>query len=248
MDFNIHNELVTRSDISPGTTTIVSIDHIDIDPNGGYGRITFYYEDGTDVYIQFYGNGGLDLSHNDHSAKLNKGSWNLESILQLPKFMTAFCSKTYIKNTWEFCVTNVMSIDFVTNTTWSGMNSVKIISSSTIPIYLRCTPIISLQESEEKIILSTLDTKDAIYAKRRIENYHQNRMHDFPKVTVDFFVYPETNLKVFKCTCPCFSNLMKIVCASDDFFVDCHDYVCCKSWDDVTLLNNFLGTKFVVKE
>lgn len=118
---------------------IISIRHIDIDPNN-YGSFTLHYKDGANLSITFKGNGGLTFSYNNtETEKLTKGTWDLQNLLQLPVYLIAICSNTYIENTWEFCFTNLSSVDFFTNTTWSGMNSVQVLPLSSIPNYFVTT-------------------------------------------------------------------------------------------------------------
>ncbi len=230
-----------------GYVNTISIDHVDIDSDN-YGSLKLHYVDGTSTLIKFKGNGGLTfLYNNQETNKLTKGIWNLQNILRLPVFFTAFCSNTYIKNTWEFCTTNLSSVEFFTNTLWSGMNSVKIIRSVTIPLYFRGL-VTSMQEHNEKIVISASEINEGLYLKERLENYHKNRFHEYTQVLdINVLFYPETDKVVFKCK-DGINQLMRMICGSKNFFIDENGFICCKTWYDVSLMNKFLGTNLPLEK
>lgn len=230
MEFSVNNESFQSVTIDTDHS-IICIDNIDIDHNG-YGRITFEYDDGTNT-LEFHGNGGLVFTYNGKKTlSMGKGVWNLQNILQFPKFMTAFCSSIYMKNTWEFCTKGLRKVDFTTVTTWSGMNNVKVKSSSEIPLYLRGTLITSMQESNEKYILSTCDMNEAKYLKRRLYNFSSHN-----RVLVDIVSYPGCDNKVFKCNSD--------VSFLPNSFVDSDNLLCCRSVSDISVINSKLGTRLL---
>lgn len=240
--FNVTNndDIITQQfDVS--TVNIITIDHVDIDPER-YGQITLHYVDGTTVPLKFYGNGGLVFLYNNQaSAKLKNGVWNLQNILQLPKTMTAYCSNTYMKNTWEFCTQGLSHVEFFTNTMWSGMNSVKLFSMPTVPLYLRETTN-TMQESSEKLIISTKNFDDATYFKNRLENYHKNKFYNYEKVNLVTSKYHNSDEFVITCKSGNITALIKKICNSTNFFTDHNGFVCCKSRHDIELLNKYIGT------
>ena len=246
-EFNVsknNNKIVQCHD----KINIVSVKHIDIDSNN-YGSFTLNYMDGpSNISIRFKGNGGLIFYYNNiETEELGKGTWDLQNLLQLPVFLTAICSNTYIDNTWEFCFTNyVSSIHFFTNTTWTGMNSVKLYSSFEIPLYFR-GPVTSMQEHSEKIIVSAPTLKEANYVKSRLENYHKNRFFTYEFVKISIFPYPNSDKFVFKSTGN-IKNLMSTICGSENFFSDENGFVCCKLWYDYNLINTVLGTNLPLEQ
>lgn len=250
----------TMFDVKKGTTKtftterssdsiIISIDHIDINPQN-HGRITFHYVDGVNMDILFHGNGGLIFfsrvgGGQPNTKQLCQGFWNLKEKLQLNKSITAFCSSTYMKNTWTFCSHGLTSIEFFTDSIWSGMNSVRIASSTTTPLYLRPIPITSMKESSEKIILYTKDGQEALYFADRIKNFKTNQ--DLPCISEGVHIiskkYHGTNNIVFECKNSNITTVMTQICGSKSFFSDESNLICCKSWYDILLLNQFLGVR-----
>lgn len=219
---------------------IVSITHIDIDSNN-YGSFTLHYTDGpSDISIRFKGNGGLTFSYNNiETEKLTKGTWDLQNLLQLPVFLTAICSNTYIENTWEFCFTNYLSsVDFFTNTTWTGMNTVKVFSSFAIPLYFR-GPVTSMQEHDKKIIVSASTIEEGNNLKYILENFDKYRFHEYESAKIEVLMYPKSNKFVFKSTGD-IKTIMNAICGSTNFFIDEYGFMCCKTWYDVSLMNTFM--------
>ena len=245
-EFNVSKKKINTVQCH-GNINIISIRHIDIDSNN-YGSLTLHYSDGTNLSIRFKGNGGLTFSYNNiETDKLTKGTWDLQKLLQLPVFFTAICLNTYAKNTWEFCTSNYLSsVDFFTNTIWSGMNSVKIFSSLSIPLYFTA-PVTSMQEHGEKIIVSASDMYEGYYLKNRLENFHKNKFYGYESVKIDVSIYPNSNKFVFKSTGN-IKELMNIICGSKNFFSDENGFVCCKTWYDFSLMNIFMGTKLPLEQ
>ena len=240
MTFDVSNiPTITTLQCFDNVNTIL-INHIDIDSDN-YGSITINYFDGTSMLMKFKGNGSLTFINNNEEIVLGKGFHNLQEILQLPRFLTAFCSNVYLKNTWEFCFIGLASIDFFTNTSWSGMNSIKILRSFAVPLHLRGTNVTSMQEHSEKIIISASDTIEGIYLKKRLEEFTENKFLDFEKINLDVLSFSDSDKIIFKCRKGDFKKLMNEICGSRHFFADDHGFLCCKSWYDVSLLNKFLG-------
>jgi hypothetical protein len=245
-EFDVSNN-TTKTVYCYDNINIISIRHIDIDPSG-YGILSMHYTDGTNLSIRFKGNGGLIIYCNGiETENLTKGTWDLENLLRLPVFLTAICTSTYNDNSWEFCTTNYLSsVEFFTNTTWSGMNAVKVFSSFSIPLYLR-GPVTSMQEHNEKIIVSASNINEANYLKSRFETYYSNIYFEYESVKIDIIPYPNSNKFVFKCTGN-IKNLMYIICGSENFFSDENGFVCCKLWYDYSLINIVLGAKLTLEQ
>jgi hypothetical protein len=216
---------------------IVSINHIDIDSNN-YGSFTLNYTDGpSNISIRFKGNGGLIFCYNDiETEELTKGTWDLQNLLQLPVFLTAICSNTYIENTWEFCFHNYLSsVTFFTNTTWTGMNSVRVFSSFGMPLYFR-GPVTSMQEHNKKIIVSALTIQEANTAKHKLEDFDKYKFTEYERAKIEVFMYPKSTKFVFKTTGD-IKTIMHAICGSKNFFIDENGFMCCKTWYDISLMN-----------
>jgi hypothetical protein len=226
---------------------IISIKHIDIDPSG-YAILSMRYTDGTNLSLRFKGNGGLIFSFNGKETEnLTKGTWNISNMLQMPVFFTSICTNTYYDNSWQFCTQNYLSsVEFSSSTTWSGLNSVKVFSSFSVPLYFR-GPVTSMQEHNEKIVISASNISEANYLKSRFENYHKNRFFEYDSVNIDVLPYPNSEKFVFKCHGN-IKKLMHTICGSNNFFSDGNGFICCKLWYDYSLLNTVLGTKLTLEQ
>lgn len=234
---------------------IVKINNIDVDSNN-YGSFTLNYTDGpSNIPITFKGNGGLIFCYNNTETEpLTKGTWDLQNLLQLPVFLTAICSNTYMENTWEFCFDNfdnyLSSITFFTNTSWTGLNSVKVYSSFAIPLYFR-GPVTSMQEHGEKIIVSALSIKEANDVKQKLETKIANKnwrrqkkineykFTEYERAKIKVLMYPKSNKFVLKCIGD-INIIMNAICGSNNFFIDQNGFMCCKTWHDISLMNTFM--------
>ena len=227
---------------------IVKINHIDIDSNN-YGSFTLNYTDGpSNISITFKGNGGLIFCYNNTETEpLTKGTWDLQNLLQLPVFLTAICSNTYMENTWEFCFDNYLSsISFFTNTSWTGLNSVKVFSSFAIPLYFR-GPVTSMQEHGEKIIVSALNIEEANEVKQKLEDFEKYKLTEYEKPKIEVLMYPKSNKFVLKCIGD-IKIIMNAICGSNNFFIDQNGFMCCKNWYDISLMNTFMNMNLPLEQ
>ena len=161
---------------------IISIDHIDTEPQVFLTGMTFRRKDGNLIDLHLSGNGGIMFrSKQLVTAQLGEGLWDLKNELKLPCFFTAFCSTINQKNTWKFCTSGVESVTFHSRSKWTGLRRVDIISQKTIPLYMKPEPITLMQESSDKVILYTENIEDAQYLIKRVNNYkttkNQERIH-----------------------------------------------------------------------
>jgi|SaaInlV_125m_DNA_1040241.scaffolds.fasta_scaffold20750_1 hypothetical protein len=245
-EFSVFKSSVTKRDFAKDVI-IISINHIDTEFQEFSTRMTFRHKNGelTDLFLK--GNGGIVFrSEQLVTAQLGEGLWNLKNELKLSCFLTAFCSTINEKNTWKFCTSGVESVTFHSGhsgSQWTGLGRVGIISQETIPLYLKPEPITSMQESSDKVILYTKSLEDAQYLLERIKNYKTGNN----KAIIDLrpTIYPRTKNFVFHTRLQNTSNVMRQICGSNDFFADASGLLCCKSWENVKLLNRFLGTKLV---
>ena len=244
-EFSVYNSTVTKSDFAH-EVIIISIDHIDIELEDLSTGMTFRHKNGKLIDLHLKGNGGV-IFRSKHfvTAQLGEGLWDLKNELKLPCFFTAFCSTINQKNTWKFCTSGVESVTFHSRSKWTGLRRVGIISQKTIPLYMNPEPIISMQESNDKVILYTENIEDAKYLMKRVKNCKTSKNQEC--IDLNYSIFPRTKKIVFHTKFQNISNVMKQICGSNDFFADASGLVCCKSWESVALLNKFLGTKLVQK-
>tara|TARA_B100000676_G_C18073247_1_gene845818 strand:+ start:2060 stop:2851 length:792 start_codon:yes stop_codon:yes gene_type:complete len=242
-EFSVYDSTVTKSGFAHDVI-IISIDHIDTELEDFFTGMTFHRKHGNLMDLHLKGNGGI-IFRSKHfvTAQLGEGLWDLKNELKLPCFFTAFCSNVNQKNTWKFCTSGVESVTFHSRSKWTGLRRVGISSQKTIPLYMNPEPITSMQESSDNVILYTENTEDAQYLIQRVNNYKTTKNQE--AIHLSYSRFPRTNKIVFHTKFQNISNVMKQICASNDFFADASGLVCCKSWESVKLLNKFLGTKVV---
>lgn len=244
--FDLNRDTVSHGDL-PAGILMIFIDHIDVNSENN-SCITLNYADGFDTTLRFAGNGGLTFMKDGESVQVGKGVWHLKEKLGLSKDVTAFCSNTYIKNTWRFCTRDVTSVTFSDNSSWTGLNSVAIQSLSSIPLYMTDAEVTTVEEAPDKILLCSSSVEHANYAKRRVVNYRDISAMNGNSRSFECYKYHRSEFYVLSTSLSTndVNSIFFQICGCDNFFKDIDGFVYCTSKHDIMLLNKTLGTSFLI--